>query len=145
MKKKLIDPLHILSVFKNGQSFFAIRVALMVLLLPTFFACNNTRHIPKGDALYTGAKVSVSGTNAKVKQKKVLVQDLTGLTRPKPNSKILGMRIKLSLYNLAGDTSKKGFIRKFLRGFGEPPVLLSSLNLEKNVQILENHLENTGY
>jgi outer membrane protein assembly factor BamA len=46
---------------------------------------------------------------------------------------------------MAGDTSKKGFFRKFLRKLGEPPVLLSSLNLEKNVQILQNHIENAGY
>src|SRR6476661_797237 len=122
-----------------------VRNATFVLSLVLLFACNNTRHIPKGDALYTGAKIKLSGTRTTVKQKKVLQEDLLGLTRPKPNSKVLGMRIKLSLYNLAGDTSKKGFIRKFLRNLGEPPVLLSSLNLEKNEQILQNHLENTGY
>src|SRR4030095_5238561 len=118
---------------------------LFIFCLPIFFACNNTRHIPKGDALYTGARVNLKGTDLSMKRKKVLLEDLHGLTRPKPNTKILGMRIKLSIYNLAGDTSKKGFIRKFFRKIGEPPVLLSSLNLEKNVEILQNHLENTGY
>jgi len=118
---------------------------LFIFFLPVFFACNNTRHIPKGDALYTGATIRIKGTDLAMKKRKVLLEDLDGLTRPKPNSKILGMRIKLSFYNLAGDSSKKGFIRKFLRGIGEPPVLLSSLNLEKNVEILQNHLENTGY
>src|SRR6476469_4099163 len=122
-----------------------ILIWFLIVSLQAFFACNNTRHIPKGDALYTGAKIKVGGTNGTVKEKKVLLEDLEGLTRPKPNSKILGMRLKLSIYNLAGDTSKKGFFRKFLRNLGEPPVLLSSLNLDKNVQIMENHLENTGY
>jgi outer membrane protein insertion porin family len=122
-----------------------ISLWLFIFCAPIIFACNNTRHIPKGDALYTGTKIRVTGKALTTKEKKVLMEDLEGLTRPKPNSKILGMRIKLSLYNLAGDTSKKGFFRKFLRNLGEPPVLLSSLNLEHNVEILQNHLENTGY
>src|SRR6478672_8527158 len=82
-----------------------VRNALFIFSLLIFFGCNNTRHIPKGDALYTGAKIKLSGTKGTVKEKKVLLEDLQGLTRPKPNSKMLGMRIKLSLYNLAGDTS----------------------------------------
>jgi outer membrane protein assembly factor BamA len=122
-----------------------VRNVTFVFSLILLFGCNNTRHIPKGDALYTGARIKLSGTHTTVKQKKVLQEDLLGLTRPKPNTKILGMRIKLSLYNFAGDTSKKGFLRKFLRNLGEPPVLLSGLNLEKNEQILQNHLDNAGY
>ena len=119
---------------------------IWILVLPVLFACNNTRHIPKGDALYTGARVKLDGTQGlSPRERKVLQTDLDGLTRPKPNTKILGLRIPLSIYNLAGDTSKKGFIRKFLRKIGEPPVLLSSLNLEKNVQVLDNHMENTGF
>jgi len=116
-----------------------------IFFLPVFFACNNTRHIPKGDALFTGSRVKLNGSGFTAKERKVLLTDLEGLTRPKPNTKILGMRVSLSIYNLAGDTSKKGFFRKFLRRMGQPPVLLSSLNLEKNVEILDNHLENTGY
>ena len=118
---------------------------ILFFLVPVIFACNNTRHIPKGDALYIDTRVKVDGAGLTAKNRKVLRADLDGLTRPKPNTKILGLRVKLAIYNLAGDTSKKGFIRKFLRKLGEPPVLLSSLNLEKNVEILQNHLENTGY
>ena len=28
---------------------------------------------------------------------------------------------------------------------GEPPVLLSQLDLQKNIQLLQNYLENKGY
>ena len=109
------------------------------------FSCNNTKHLPKGESLYTGASISINGQDLNTKKRKVLTEDLQGLTRPKPNTKILGLRVKLALYNFAGDTSKKGFIRNFFRRLGEPPVLLSSLNLEKNVAVLQNHMENTGY
>ena len=118
---------------------------LFLILIISVFSCSNTRHLPPGDALYTGASVTIKDKNIPTKNKKTLKQDLTGLTRPKPNSKLLGMRLKLTFFNLAGNPNKKGFIRKFLRGFGEPPVLLSDLNLENNVKVLRSSLENKGY
>jgi hypothetical protein len=60
---------------------------LFIFCLPIFFACNNTRHIPKGDALYTGARVNLKGTDLSMKRKKVLLEDLHGLTRPSPTPK----------------------------------------------------------
>jgi outer membrane protein insertion porin family len=130
-----------MSKSNNGKIGFLMMTLLMVILS----SCNLTKNVPKGDALYTGATIKVkdSTLSKKVKNK---VADLTEhLPRPKPNSKFLGIPIKLALYNLAGDPGKKGFIRKFLRKLGEPPVLLSSVSLEYNVKVLRNYLENVGY
>jgi outer membrane protein assembly factor BamA len=113
--------------------------------LVLFASCSNTRHLPPGDALYTGASVKITDKDIKTKNKKTLQNDLAAITRPKPNSKLLGIRFKLTFFNLAGDPNKKGFIRKFLRKFGEPPVLLSDLNLDNNNKVLRNKLENKGY
>ncbi|MEJ7671169.1 MAG: hypothetical protein WKF59_00200 [Chitinophagaceae bacterium] len=71
--------------------------------------------MPPGDALYTGASVKITDKDISSKMKKTLQDDLAKLTRPKPNSKLLGIRFKLTFFNLAGDPNKKGFIRKFLR------------------------------
>lgn len=108
-------------------------------------SCNPTRLVPKGDALYTGAKIKVKDSTLSKKQKNTVVDMTEHLPRPKPNSKLLGIRFKLGLYNLAGDPAKGGFIRKFLRKLGEPPVLLSSVNLDYNVKVLRNTLENIGH
>lgn len=108
-------------------------------------SCNPTKLVPKGDALYTGATIKIQDSTLSKKQKKSIVDQANALPRPVPNSKFLGMRIKLFLYNLAGDTSKHNFIRKFLRKTGQPPVLLSSVNVDYNVKLLKNYLENTGY
>jgi outer membrane protein insertion porin family len=97
--------------------------------------CSNLKFVPKDDALYLGASVRVKGEDLTVRQKKVLRTDLQGLTRPRPNSKILGARVKLWANHIP-------FLRK---KFAEPPVLLSSVNLEHNVAVLKNHLENTGF
>lgn len=100
-------------------------------------SCSNLKFVPKGDALYLGATVKIEGNDKDitVRERKVLRTDLQGLTRPKPNSKILGARVKLWANHIP-------FLRK---KFAEPPVLLSSVNLEHNVALLSNHLENRGY
>lgn len=117
----------------------------LLILVVLFASCSNTRHIPEGDALYTGATVKITDKDISTRNKKTLEADLTALTRPKPNTKFLGMRLKLSLFNLAGDPNKTNFIRKFFRSIGEPPVLLSDVNLENNSKVLKNNLENKGY
>lgn len=98
-------------------------------------SCSNLKFVPKDDALYLGASVRLQGEELTVRQKKVISGDLKGLTRPRPNTKILGARVKLWANHIP-------FLRK---KFAEPPVLLSSVNLESNAAILTNHLENKGF
>ena len=116
-----------------------------LLLLPLMLAaaCNVTKHLPPGETLYAGAKVTVEGPNKKLS--KVLKSDLAALIRPKPNTSILGIRYKLYFYYVAGEPKGKG-LRKFIRNtLGEPPVLASEVNIEKNRLVLQNRLENKGY
>lgn len=44
-----------------------------------------------------------------------------------------------------GKSKKKISVRRLIKNLGEPPVLLSDLNLETNIQVLHSHLENTGF
>ena len=107
-------------------------------------SCRGTRHIPANDKLYTGATVKVNGPSLTTKQKKVLRNDLAALTRPRPNSSFLGMRIKLSIYNMFRN-KKKGLFKNIREKYGEPPVLLSELDLEKNTVSLKTFAENKGW
>jgi len=108
-------------------------------------SCNTTKLVPKGDALYTGATIKVIDSTLSKKEKHRLSDKTEHLPRPLPNSKFLGIPFKLILYNMAGDTSKHNFIRKFLRKLGQPPVLLSSVRVDYNVKVLQSFLENIGY
>ncbi len=120
---------------------------LKILIVGVIFlnACS-TKLVPKGDALYTGATVKVSDSTLSHKQKNKIVDLTEHLPRPVPNSKFLGIPFKLWLYNLAGNPKKtKGFLRKFFRKIGQPPVLLSSVNVDYNAKVLQNYLENIGY
>ena len=122
-----------------------INYIIPVIAFVIVVSCNYTKNIPKGDALYTGATIKITDSTLSRKQKNKVIDLTEHLPRPKPNSKFLGIPIKLSFYNLAGDPKKKGFIRKLLRKLGEPPVLLSSVSLGYNTKVLRNFLENIGY
>jgi outer membrane protein insertion porin family len=120
--------------------------ALLISAGLFFMACNSTKYIPANDALYTGASIQIDSSKLTHKQKKKLKANLLTLTRPKTNSKILGLRVKLWIYNLSGKPKKKKSIRGWIKEkFGEPPVLASSLDLEHNSKVLQSYLQNKGY
>jgi outer membrane protein insertion porin family len=126
---------------RNSRLVHYIAIIFSVFIV----SCNFTKNIPKGDALYTGAVIKIEDSTRSKKEKEKVIAITKPLPRPKPNSSFLGIPIKLSLYNLGGDTSKKNFIRKFFRKLGEPPVLLSRVNLEYNNKVMSSYLENDGY
>jgi outer membrane protein insertion porin family len=122
------------------------------IILATIFAallftsCSNTKKLPKGDSLYLGTSIDIKDKEAEKRERKVLQTDLASAVLPKPNKKVLGVRVKLTLYNLAGgDSAKKKGLRKLLLKAGEPPVLASQFNQEKNQKLLVNILENRGF
>ena len=109
-------------------------------------SCCNTRFLPEGELLYTGAKLTVEGKEASKKEKKVLKAALKEVVRPKPNSTILGLRPKLFVYNLAGTPKKEKGLRYWLKTkVGEAPVLYSQVDLVYNKSVLQNFAENSGY
>lgn len=121
---------------------------LFALISVLFFcSCGNTKYLPEGEALYTGANIKVEDSLVAKSKRKTIKEEVAGLTRPKPNKKMLGMRVKLWAYNIAGKkrTSEKGILGWLKFKFGEPPVLMSDVNLSLNEQIINSHLENQGY
>ncbi len=108
-------------------------------------ACSTTKSLPEGEKLYTGASVNLEASNVSTRQRKVLKADLQGLTRPKPNARFLGIPFKLYIYNMFYKAKPKSFFGKLRDKYGQPPVLLSSVDLQHTSQLLENHLENNGF
>lgn len=121
--------------------------SIYYLLLIVFIlnACSNTKYLPKGQKLYTGGQVKIVDNSIKKSDAKALRTELQGLLRPVPNSSILGLRWKLYIYNKTKTKKKRGFRHWLNTKFGEPPVLVSSVDLNKNSQILQNRLQNESY
>ncbi|RYY62709.1 MAG: hypothetical protein EOO05_01830 [Chitinophagaceae bacterium] len=111
-----------------------------------FTACSNTRKLPAGDALYVGSSIKVQDSTLSKKEKSAISGRISGLTRPTPNKKILGIRFKLAMYNLAGNPKKEKSPAGWLKNkVGEPPVLLSQVDLDHNEKVLQSTLENAGW
>lgn len=104
--------------------------------------CNTTKNIPDGDRLYTGA--NVKWENGRKKDYKSVKAELSSRIRPKPNARVLGMPVKLWIYNMANPKKEKG-IHKLLRRAGEPPVLFSSVRPEYTSNVLGSFLGDNGF
>src|SRR6195952_3881876 len=109
-------------------------------------SCSNTKYLPAGESLYIGAKVKAKTTGKTAKKEKTIQSELSALARPNPNKSILGLRFKLWIYNIAGHPKKATSLRGKLKyKVGEPPVLLSDVDLDRNVKILEGNVQNQGF
>src|ERR1700750_3458221 len=114
---------------------------LVVLSALAWTGCSSTKSVPANDKLYTGATVTLKNV-ANTREKKALKEDLDGLPRPKPNSKFLGIRLKLGIYNMFYRAKPKSFWGKIRDKYGQPPVLLSQVDIDKNAQNIQNYLFN---
>jgi len=123
-----------------------IKLPYLLFLALVISSCSNTRFLPEGELLYTGAKVVVEGKETTKKERKELKNQLKNLVRPKPNATIVGLRPKLYIYNIAGTPKKEKGLKHWLKTkVGEPPVLYSQVDLEYNKSVLQNSIENNGY
>jgi outer membrane protein assembly factor BamA len=124
-----------------------IKLFLIILSCSVIAACSNTKYLKPGQILYTGAEVKINPDSSKrISNQKEVKGTLLTKTRPKPNKKILGLRYKLWVYNVAGEPKKPKGFRHWLRTkFGEPPVLLSQVKLQYNNDVLGSYLLSQGY
>jgi outer membrane protein assembly factor BamA len=113
--------------------------ALFICLLLS--ACNVTKHLPKGEKLYTGAEIKIESAD---KVNKGFIKTIAAAAvRPAPNKSYLGLRPQLWLYMQAGDEPKSKF-KKWLQKIGEAPVVLSSINPKATAAVIDAKLFNMG-
>ncbi len=109
-------------------------------------SCSTTAKLPPGEALYRGARVEVMDRKVHKKERKAVEEELSELVRPVPNKRFLGIPFKLMFYNLAGNPKRENSLAGRMKyKWGEPPVLLSEVNLDFNNRVLQSTLENKGY
>ena len=110
-------------------------------------SCHETKYLTENQTLYTVNKTQVqSSVPMTKKEQKRWSEEMRGYLRPKLNSKILGIRVKLWIYNIAGTTNKKKGFKHWLKyKIGEPPVLATPAILRNNDEVLQSHFENKGF
>jgi outer membrane protein insertion porin family len=117
---------------------------LVLLICVTGASCRTAKYIPPGEKLFTGADINIDGPADK-KTKKALKSEIEDIIRPRPNTKILGWRFGLwAHYRGTRPGAKK--IGKYLnKKFGEEPALMSQVNTENTIFLMQNRLENNGF
>ncbi|MES2133793.1 MAG: BamA/TamA family outer membrane protein [Bacteroidota bacterium] len=131
---------------RKQQSGYIITIVsryVLPSLLMMLCACNNIKRLPENENLYTGAVIKVTSKD-KVNKRSIRTE-LEKIPRPNPNSKLLGLRLKLSIYNYTGDAPKKKFKKMLRRKYAEKPVLQSKVNPANISDIMINHLNSLGY
>jgi outer membrane protein insertion porin family len=119
---------------------------LIVAIAVLASACSTTKYLAPGQKLYNGGEVQITDkANTSKSDAKGLTADLEGLLRPKPNTKILGMRYKLWIYFKTQTNKRRGLKQWLNKKLGEPPVLVSSVDVVKNATILQSRLQNKGF
>ncbi|MDQ1141584.1 translocation and assembly module lipoprotein TamL [Pedobacter agri] len=117
------------------------RPILFVLACLVYAGCSSTKSLKPGQILYTGADIIINpDSSGKIDDEKQVKADLKSKTRPRPNNKI-----KLAIYNFAGEPKKPKGLRNWIRKKGEPPVLLSEVKLKYNNDVLTSYLLSEGY
>lgn len=118
-----------------------IRPILFVLACLVYAGCSSTKSLKPGQILYTGADIIINpDSSGKIDDEKQVKADLKTKTRPRPNNKL-----KLAIYNFAGEPKKPKGLRNWIRKKGEPPVLLSEVKLKYNNDVLTSYLLSEGY
>jgi outer membrane protein insertion porin family len=123
----------------------AKRIYIFALIAIITSACSTTKYLAPGQKLYTGGEVKIDDKTIKKDDAKALTAELEDMLRPKPNGNILGLRVKLYIYQKTKTNKKTGLKHYLNTHLGEPPVLASSVDLVKNSSILQNRLQNEGY
>lgn len=115
-----------------------------VLVVAT--GCSNTKYLAEGESLFIKPEVHFNNHEASKREEKALKQDMKDAVRPAPNKKLLGMRLKLAVYNRIDTPKKEKGLRNWLKyKVGEPPVLLSDVDISYNRKVLVSILENHGF
>ncbi|MBS4060436.1 MAG: BamA/TamA family outer membrane protein, partial [Bacteroidetes bacterium] len=117
---------------------------VLIILCLLMASCSGTKHLPKGEKLYTGANVTIE-SDEKIDKKKVRFakKSAEGALYPKPNSSFLGMRFKLWRYMAAGDTAKSK-LNKWMKRTGEAPVFIGDVKPMVTSSVIDANLYNIG-
>lgn len=106
------------------------------ILILVLVGCSTTKNIPEGSYLLDNIEIKHDTKNA--------TSDLEDFVRQQPNSSfpLLG-KVRLKIYNLAGDTSK--WMNRAIQKLGQPPVLYSASQTAISANQLQKQLSNQGY
>jgi outer membrane protein assembly factor BamA len=110
--------------------------AFIAVLIFVLASCRSTKYVAEDEYLLDRYRLRIE--EGHVDQK-----ELDSYVKPKPNKRILGMKLYLGMYNLSG--KKDNGFNRWLRKIGEEPVLYDEFEAERNNKQISMYMRNKGY
>lgn len=118
-----------------------LTIALAVIFLT---ACSTTSTLSDNELLYKGHKLDI--TDRSERKLRGIKKDIKNEIRPAPNDRLLGIPIKLWIYNFMGeDIPEKGFRNWMQKKLGQAPVIYKDTYSRRSELNIEQYLFNKGY
>ncbi|MTI27520.1 BamA/TamA family outer membrane protein [Fulvivirga kasyanovii] len=122
-----------------------INILFFIVIVLLMGACSGAKYLNEGQKYYDGAEVKFVSPKG-IKGKPELKIELEEMLTPEPNVKLLGSRPKVWFYNIAGEPKKEKGLKHWMKTkLGAPPVYYSDVDISRNVNLLENKLNNEGF
>ena len=118
--------------------------ALLFSILIINTSCSNTKYLHNNEILFKKNKIKIENKK-NIKINPNIIDELNKVLYPKTNTKILGLKIPLYIYNITNTQKNKGLKHYLRTKLGEPPVLYREKNNNDVTNLLLNRLNINGY
>lgn len=123
-------------IFRPISCSRAVLKVILFLSLAWMVSCSTVRKLPEGAALLTKNEIQVNGSP-------VNNSELKSALRQKENKRLLGVPLKLLLYQTANEKGTR--LNRWLRSKGEPPVIYDSVESVLSLARLNRAYRKLGY
>ena len=103
-----------------------------------FAACSSVKNMPPGAHRLTSNQIVVEGSE------RVKTKQLNPYLRQRPNTRFLGIHIRLGIHNAAPNCDSCWW-KRVLHSLGEAPVVFDSVMMERSRNNIEQYLRTRGY
>ncbi len=118
---------------------------MFLALLMIGAACQGTKHLSESQKLYTGIDFAIED-KSDIPEFRQTFAELNNIPQPKPESKFLGMRPRLVIYNMINEPKKdKGFKYWLKYKIGKKPVFVEDIDPGKTARAINSFLYNKGH
>lgn len=131
----------------NRRIYNIIRLIFIFLL---FAACSTTRKLPEGEILYTGVKKMKIEIPSKLKMNSTQMSAISSPLSVKPNNSLYAPYVRspfpIGLWVYNWNVSKEKGLKKWLYDkLSAKPVLISDVQPDLRLKIVENNLKDYGF
>ena len=121
---------------KTGIKYRGSGILLLIIMVVS--SCSSTKYVGEGEYLLQKNYINSE------KGKELPFKELKTNLRQTPNKRIVGVRLRLGLYNLSKPEKEKG-LSGWLKKIGEPPVVYEPTQTAKTVSLMNSYLQQKGF